>query len=196
MTSPGSRPGSPAYPQPTPVPGSSATSTSSADPPSGAGPAVSTTIARAPGSPPQARPVTVQPFGMGSGTQAGTWASAVTAEMASWAMSRVWCSGVTAPCTWHQACAVEPGRTTSCSPQRGQTGATLIGHHRPVSGGIRQAARAGNLAAGTPGRLRSVPGVSVPARPAEGTPPLVPCVGAIVRDDAGRLLLIRRGHEP
>ena len=29
------------------------------------------------------------------------------------------------------------------------------------------------------------------------TPPaLVPCVGAVVRDDAGRLLLIRRGHEP
>jgi 8-oxo-dGTP diphosphatase len=24
----------------------------------------------------------------------------------------------------------------------------------------------------------------------------VPCVGAVVRDDAGRLLLIRRGHEP
>jgi len=29
------------------------------------------------------------------------------------------------------------------------------------------------------------------------TPPApVPCVGAVVRDDAGRLLLIRRGHEP
>lgn len=26
--------------------------------------------------------------------------------------------------------------------------------------------------------------------------PRVPCVGAVVRDDAGRLLLIRRGHEP
>jgi ADP-ribose pyrophosphatase YjhB (NUDIX family) len=26
--------------------------------------------------------------------------------------------------------------------------------------------------------------------------PLVPCVGAVVHDDAGRLLLIRRGHEP
>ncbi|HLI36496.1 MAG TPA: NUDIX domain-containing protein [Streptosporangiaceae bacterium] len=24
----------------------------------------------------------------------------------------------------------------------------------------------------------------------------IPCVGAIVKDDAGRLLLIRRGHEP
>src|SRR3954452_12886599 len=83
ITSPGSSPGSPAYPQPTPVPGSSATSTSSAEPPRGAGTAQSTTIARAPGSPPQARPVTVQPLGMGSGTQAGTRASAVTAEIAS-----------------------------------------------------------------------------------------------------------------
>jgi 8-oxo-dGTP diphosphatase len=36
--------------------------------------------------------------------------------------------------------------------------------------------------------LRTVPGVTPPA--------LVPCVGAVVRDDAGRLLLIRRGHEP
>jgi 8-oxo-dGTP diphosphatase len=36
--------------------------------------------------------------------------------------------------------------------------------------------------------LRTVPDVTPPA--------LVPCVGAVVRDDAGRLLLIRRGHEP
>src|SRR3954467_1219672 len=83
ITSPGSRPGRPAYPQPTPVPGSSATRTSAAEPPSGAGPAQSTTMARAPGSPPQASPVTDHPAGMGSGTQAGTRASAVTAEIAS-----------------------------------------------------------------------------------------------------------------
>ena len=25
---------------------------------------------------------------------------------------------------------------------------------------------------------------------------VIPCVGAVIRDDAGRLLLIRRGHEP
>jgi ADP-ribose pyrophosphatase YjhB (NUDIX family) len=33
---------------------------------------------------------------------------------------------------------------------------------------------------------------------AQPLPPagLVPCVGAIITDDAGRLLLIRRGHEP
>jgi 8-oxo-dGTP diphosphatase len=44
--------------------------------------------------------------------------------------------------------------------------------------------------------LRSLPGVSVPVQPAGDTRPLVPCVGAVVRDDAGRLLLIRRGQEP
>src|ERR1700683_4891473 len=27
-------------------------------------------------------------------------------------------------------------------------------------------------------------------------PPAIPCVGAIITDAAGRLLLIRRGHEP
>jgi 8-oxo-dGTP diphosphatase len=31
--------------------------------------------------------------------------------------------------------------------------------------------------------------------PSAGTP-VVPCVGAVVRDAAGRLLLIRRGHDP
>ena len=71
------------------MPGSSATSTSSAAPPSGAGPAQLTTIARAAGSPPQASPVTDQPEGIGSGTQAGTRASVVTAVMASWASSVV-----------------------------------------------------------------------------------------------------------
>jgi ADP-ribose pyrophosphatase YjhB (NUDIX family) len=28
------------------------------------------------------------------------------------------------------------------------------------------------------------------------TVPLIPCVGAIITDDRGRLLLIKRGHEP
>jgi 8-oxo-dGTP diphosphatase len=37
----------------------------------------------------------------------------------------------------------------------------------------------------------------VPDRPAEGTPPhVVACVGALVHDAAGRLLLIQRGHDP
>jgi 8-oxo-dGTP diphosphatase len=31
---------------------------------------------------------------------------------------------------------------------------------------------------------------------AAGPPPLVPCVGAVVHDAGGRLLLIRRGQEP
>jgi 8-oxo-dGTP diphosphatase len=29
-----------------------------------------------------------------------------------------------------------------------------------------------------------------------GEPPRVPCVGAVIEDDAGRMLLIQRGHEP
>jgi 8-oxo-dGTP diphosphatase len=35
-----------------------------------------------------------------------------------------------------------------------------------------------------------------PADPSEDALPLVPCVGAVVHDAAGRLLLIRRGHAP
>jgi 8-oxo-dGTP diphosphatase len=34
-----------------------------------------------------------------------------------------------------------------------------------------------------------------PVQPADDRP-LVPCVGAVVRDPAGRLLLVRRGQEP
>ena len=51
--------------------------------------------------------------------------------------------------------------------------------------------------------LRSLP-VMVPSGPGDAASPaaprsdvpLVPCVGAVVHDDAGRLLLIRRGHDP
>jgi 8-oxo-dGTP diphosphatase len=38
--------------------------------------------------------------------------------------------------------------------------------------------------------------VPVVSEPWPGDLPRVPCVGAVVQDDAGRLLLIRRGHEP
>jgi ADP-ribose pyrophosphatase YjhB (NUDIX family) len=41
--------------------------------------------------------------------------------------------------------------------------------------------------------LRSVARMSSASEPAL---PVVPCVGAVVHDAAGRLLLIRRGHEP
>jgi ADP-ribose pyrophosphatase YjhB (NUDIX family) len=34
------------------------------------------------------------------------------------------------------------------------------------------------------------------AVPEDSDPPVVACVGAVVLDEAGRLLLIRRGHEP
>src|SRR3954466_12295448 len=43
-------------------------------------------------------------------------------------------------------------------------------------------------------RLRSLARMSSAA---PGVPqPVVPCVGAVVRDAAGRLLLVRRGHAP
>jgi 8-oxo-dGTP diphosphatase len=36
----------------------------------------------------------------------------------------------------------------------------------------------------------------LPAGSPDAEPPVVACVGAVVRDAAGRLLLIRRGHDP
>jgi ADP-ribose pyrophosphatase YjhB (NUDIX family) len=36
----------------------------------------------------------------------------------------------------------------------------------------------------------------LPAHPTDGEPRVVACVGAVVQDAAGRLLLIRRGHAP
>lgn len=42
--------------------------------------------------------------------------------------------------------------------------------------------------------MRSLPDVAAADDPLP--PPVVACVGAVVHDDAGRLLLIRRGHEP
>jgi 8-oxo-dGTP diphosphatase len=36
----------------------------------------------------------------------------------------------------------------------------------------------------------------VPHGPPDAEPPLVACVGAVVQDPTGRLLLIRRGHDP
>jgi 8-oxo-dGTP diphosphatase len=44
--------------------------------------------------------------------------------------------------------------------------------------------------------LRSVLGVPAPSAPTGPDPVVVPCVGAVVLDGAGRLLLIRRGREP
>jgi 8-oxo-dGTP diphosphatase len=38
--------------------------------------------------------------------------------------------------------------------------------------------------------------VSPPSPEPQHDPPVVPCVGAVVRDARGRLLLIRRGHAP
>jgi ADP-ribose pyrophosphatase YjhB (NUDIX family) len=37
---------------------------------------------------------------------------------------------------------------------------------------------------------------SLPRMPPPAAPRVVPCVGAVVHDPAGRLLLIRRGHDP
>lgn len=41
-----------------------------------------------------------------------------------------------------------------------------------------------------------MPPAASPPVPGAGVPPLVPCVGAVVHDGAGRLLLVRRGREP
>jgi 8-oxo-dGTP diphosphatase len=49
-------------------------------------------------------------------------------------------------------------------------------------------------------RLRSVPGMPPSSAADRGgdtrIPPVVRCVGAVVHDAAGRLLLIQRGHDP
>jgi 8-oxo-dGTP diphosphatase len=42
--------------------------------------------------------------------------------------------------------------------------------------------------------MRSVPGMGAADEPS--ATPVVPCVGAVVHDAAGRLLLVRRGSEP
>jgi 8-oxo-dGTP diphosphatase len=44
-------------------------------------------------------------------------------------------------------------------------------------------------------QFRSDPG-SWGSAPGAADPPRVPCVGAVIKDDAGRMLLIQRGHEP
>jgi 8-oxo-dGTP diphosphatase len=55
----------------------------------------------------------------------------------------------------------------------------------------RSPAHAGRRVAAGP---RSLP--DMPAEPADADLPVVACVGAVVHDAAGRLLLIRRGTEP
>jgi ADP-ribose pyrophosphatase YjhB (NUDIX family) len=44
--------------------------------------------------------------------------------------------------------------------------------------------------------MRSVLAVPAPSAPSGPDPRVVPCVGAVILDGSGRLLLIRRGHEP
>jgi 8-oxo-dGTP diphosphatase len=44
--------------------------------------------------------------------------------------------------------------------------------------------------------LRSLPRMDSVGTPEDGSLPLVPCVGAVVHDAAGRLLLVRRGRDP
>ena len=44
--------------------------------------------------------------------------------------------------------------------------------------------------------LRSVPDMPSAGAVSSGPPRVVPCVGAVIHDAAGRLLLIRRGHDP
>jgi len=44
--------------------------------------------------------------------------------------------------------------------------------------------------------VRSLPRMDAVGTPGAASPPVVPCVGAVVHDAAGRLLLIQRGHDP
>ncbi|MCV2488633.1 NUDIX domain-containing protein [Geodermatophilus sp. YIM 151500] len=58
------------------------------------------------------------------------------------------------------------------------------------------AAATPGTAAPSPGTAGDPPGTSAPRPAAAGDPSTVPCVGAVVHDRQGRLLLIRRAHEP
>ena len=44
--------------------------------------------------------------------------------------------------------------------------------------------------------MRSLPRMDAVGTPGAASPPVVPCVGAVVHDATGRLLLVRRGREP
>src|SRR4051812_6248004 len=126
---PASGPSSPANRAPRPTPISSATRTSSATPPSGAGPEHATALARAPvrSSPAVTTPVTSQPRGSGQGSQTGTPEPTAAARSTSGVGWTTGCTGGTAPCSWHdQALDQSPGGCRF-DPHRGQLGCALIG---------------------------------------------------------------------
>jgi hypothetical protein len=128
---PGSGPGRPAYEQPRPMPGSSATRTRSAGPPSGAGPDSATATARAPdrSSPACANPVTSHPAGGGHGAQTGTLASRRTASRPPRPGRRGGHSGLTAPCAPHRQ-SLDQGLGGAIGPrQRGHAGPALMVTH-------------------------------------------------------------------
>lgn len=62
-------------------------------------------------------------------------------------------------------------------------------HSIGSSSGVRRAAACRR-------RLARVPAPSAGGDPGVPAPPVQPCVGAVVLDDAGRLLLVRRRNEP
>src|SRR5262249_57087100 len=102
-------------------------------------------------------------------------------------------SGRTSPCTAHRHGLHQAWGSRTGPPQRGQVGAVLI---TPDS----SAPAAGRQVPGPAvGRISSIHSItSVPRR--LHTEPVttrrVPCVGAVIKDAAGRLLLVKRGHEP
>jgi hypothetical protein len=113
------------------MPGSSATRTRSAGPPSGAGPDSATATARAPvrSSPASANPVTSHPAGGGHGAQMGTRATWRTASSPSRLGRRAGHSGLTAPCMPHRH-SLDQGLGGAIEPrQRGHAGVPLMVTH-------------------------------------------------------------------
>src|SRR4051794_5536107 len=134
--SPGSGPGSPASRAPSPTPGSSATSSRSAAPPSGLGPVMLVTVARAPSrsSPAQPKPLISQP-GSPCGDQSGTPARFTTCSSASTPGRAKTVYGATVPWLAHcQALDHRPGARSS-PPQRGQVARVAHGQGRGPGAG-------------------------------------------------------------
>ena len=149
------------------------------------GPDSATTQPRVPlrSSPAPVNPVTSQPSGIGHGSHTGTAAALSRACSAPGDGVRVIRSGWTAPCRSHCHALCQALGSLSAPWQRGQTGSFImcidvdlrrahVKHHD-----LHHLLRWAGQDTGQPA-------------------PRIPCVGAIIKDPGGRLLLIKRGHAP